>query len=692
MQNTVYASPAGTGTACTQTLPCSLAAAQVLVRTLNVNQTADIVVSLAGGIYRLTQPLSLTPADSASHGYNVVYQGASASTVVFSGAIQVTGWTRSPDNAAIWEAAVAPGTKSRNLFVNGVRATRTLGQFPGTLSPVSGGYQASDMTIDTWRNPSEIQLNFEIANWTRESCNIASITSGRITVQQPCWNNMTSRPHYQTPAAMSASSLPVSVENVFELLDQPGQFYLDDRAGKLYYIPRPDQDMSAADVELPILQQLVTGSGSLANPIHNIELNNIQFAETTWLAPDAPAGHPEFLLGYYFDADGQPGAEGMCTLSGGTNCSYQYMQGTAPTAAVSFSAANHIQIRGNTFSRLGGSALDLEYGAQDNIITGNTIADVSANGIQLGASNDPTPAAIGAGSSEITTGNTISDNYIRDIGAQYVSSAAIVALYVQNTNITHNDVEDLPYLGIAVGWGQLTGTLGPAITTIMQSDVVSNNLIHDIMQQVVDGGGIYFESPQSLTSSFADGARVTGNVIFNVYNGYFALYPDAGSQWITFSGNALVNDQIDFGGCFPIGDLQFVNNYWSGTYAFRCNTPINVTISGNALISTFSQIPANLLADAGLESAYANLLPSAAAPVVNSVTPRDATPGTTVTIAGSNLLGATAISFDGILATSFRNIPGIDPGAALSTVVPAGGSGKDAVVTTLRGGSSALLP
>jgi hypothetical protein len=271
-----------------------------------------------------------------------------------------------------------------------------------------------------------------------------------------------------------------------------------------------------------------------------------------------------------------------------------------------------------------------------------------------------------------------------------VSSAAIVALYVQNTTITHNHIEDLPYLGIAVGWGQLTGTLGPAIPTIMQSNVVSNNLIHDIMQQVVDGGGIYFESPQSQTSSYADGARVTGNVIFNVYNGYFAMYPDAGSQWITFSDNAVFNDHIDFGGCFPIGDLQFVNNYWNGTHAFRCNTPINVNISGNTLISTFGQIPAGLLANAGLESAYTNLLPSAAAPVVSSVTPIDATPGTTVTIRGSNLLGTTAISFDGNLAASFTNVPGTDPGTALRTVVPAGGSGNHAVVTTLRGGSSTL--
>src|SRR4051794_2552678 len=71
---TLYVSPSGSGGTCVAAQPCSLAAAQALVRSTAAAMTADIVVELADGVYRVTAPLSFTAADSGTGGHTVVWQ------------------------------------------------------------------------------------------------------------------------------------------------------------------------------------------------------------------------------------------------------------------------------------------------------------------------------------------------------------------------------------------------------------------------------------------------------------------------------------------------------------------------------------------------------------------------------------------------------------------------------------------
>jgi hypothetical protein len=68
-QVTLFASPTGSGTTCTQSQPCGLAQAQQTVRTMTAQATGDIVVDLAGGTYRLTSPLRFGIQDSGPIGH-----------------------------------------------------------------------------------------------------------------------------------------------------------------------------------------------------------------------------------------------------------------------------------------------------------------------------------------------------------------------------------------------------------------------------------------------------------------------------------------------------------------------------------------------------------------------------------------------------------------------------------------------
>lgn len=75
--STLYASPTGSGTACTSTAPCSLAGAKAAVESQDSAMTGDILVELAGGTYRLTAPFTLTGADSATNGHAIDWQAES---------------------------------------------------------------------------------------------------------------------------------------------------------------------------------------------------------------------------------------------------------------------------------------------------------------------------------------------------------------------------------------------------------------------------------------------------------------------------------------------------------------------------------------------------------------------------------------------------------------------------------------
>ncbi len=77
---TLYASPTGSGTACSSAAPCSLTQAKASVEAIDGNMSGDIVVQLAGGTYRLSAPLVFDNADSGTNGHNIIFQAAPGAT------------------------------------------------------------------------------------------------------------------------------------------------------------------------------------------------------------------------------------------------------------------------------------------------------------------------------------------------------------------------------------------------------------------------------------------------------------------------------------------------------------------------------------------------------------------------------------------------------------------------------------
>ncbi|RKF35980.1 hypothetical protein BCY88_37235 [Paraburkholderia fungorum] len=425
--------------------------------------------------------------------------------------------------------------------------------------------------------------------------------------------------------------MPSLVQNALALIGQ-GQWFLDSASNTLYYAPASGQQMAALDVELPQLERLLQGAGSLTAPLHDVTFSGLQFSYATWNDPSTAAGFADVQSNLRMTMAG--GNQGMCTFSSPAgSCPWGSL--TQPLANVSFSASNNITLSGNRFVNLGGAGLAFMYGASNNLIQGNEFTSIASTGILLGCTYDPTPttsadaAAIKqnctpdptvvandtVGVNEIMTGNTVINNVIHNIGTDYPSACGITLLFSQKTTITHNLIYDVPYTAITAGvvQGHVDLASHPEEAVNINSDnVISNNLLHDYMETLKDGAAIYIEghqaqyvgNPVDPVATLSHGMQVTGNLAYNGHNTNYTFYDDAGSEWINWQGNAAYNSsKKSQGGCNPTGHFWITGNYIDGKvndYSECWSQPVDVHATGNVTISGLGDVPPSILSNAGL--------------------------------------------------------------------------------------------
>ena len=166
--------------------------------------------------------------------------------------------------------------------------------------------------------------------------------------------------------------------------------------------------------------------------------------------------------------------------------------------------------------------------------------DISGNGIEIG--NVDRPEAKGAFQ---TVGLTVTDNHLYDLPVEYHGGVAIIAGYVADSTISHNQIDHTSYVAISVGWGGwLDKAHYPPVPNYSHQNIISGNLIFDCMQDLADGGAIY---TQGITGrSMTTGERVAGNVIHDQLNWGAALHTDNGATYVRLVGNVLYDNTYDW--------------------------------------------------------------------------------------------------------------------------------------------------
>jgi len=615
----------------------TLEKAVVLARAAKLKATGDTTIALAGGVYHLERPLILTPDDSGANGHYLVMSAEPGQQPVVSGGAQITGWKLYDQAKNIWTATVPKKfTASRQLYIDGVRASRTRGRAPVALKMTDVGYTAADATLAGWKNASQIEFVYTGGNavwseknegngsWTEPRCPVAKIQGTAITMAQPCWVNSTKR--IMLPSGIRTANLvgpmsvgkePAYIENAFELLGTPGQFYIDRPSATVYYVPRKGEDLAKADVELAGLETLVEMPGTAANPVHNIVFDGLQFSYATWLGPNGLDGFSEIQAGYQVTGPEGWSKQGLCDLVPNGFCPFGAW--TKEPGNISLSYAHNIHFSRDAFVHLGATGLDLGPGAQNDLVEGSVFNDISGNGLELASVDEPlVPEA------QFAIGNRIVNNLFENVGAEYRGGIGIVIGYARQTLVSHNQIDQIPYASISIGWGGWPDKIQQAgQANNSAQNVISDNLIHHEMLVLSDGGGIYTQGRTGKT--LEDGELVSGNVIYNQYGTGHAIYTDNGSSMITIRGNVMFHTNHDNwgsrhrnwydGNAGRINDpLRIIGNYWQ--QGDQDSDKEAVTVAGNHLINALDQAPEEILANAGIEPAFRQILSRRFAPAV----------------------------------------------------------------------------
>ncbi|MBP7147874.1 MAG: right-handed parallel beta-helix repeat-containing protein [Acidobacteria bacterium] len=490
----------------------TLAHARDVVRGANGDMAGDIVVSLRAGTYPQEQTLSFEPADSGTNGHDVIYRAYPGERAVVSGGREIGGWTPVSGSGA-WQAPFGPGPDTRQLWVDGVRAERASASvaFLGAISQQSWGYMVGNTAIQNWRNPADMEFVFTGgggvpgAPWTESRCGISSISSGgsgksRVVMDQPC---------FSTGLAKSPGPLtnPTALENAYELLSSPGQWYHDRATAQVYYRPRPGQDMSLARAVVPVLETLVRASGTADQPLSHVVFEGLEFSHATWLRPST--------------------TDGFIELQANT-----FIVGTAlldPPGNIEVAYARQLRFERCTFTRLGGQGLVFGAGSIGNVVRGCVFTDTSGTPLRIGRVDAPQAAP----ASQVLD-NLVENNLVYGAPVEYHGGPGIFAGYTAGTEIAHNEVADTPHMGISIGWGW-----GAASYADRQR--IHHNRVHDVMRRLRDGGNVYCLGPQP--DSPVPGSSIDHNWLFLDEQPFGSVYLDQGSRGWRVHEN-LVNDTM----------------------------------------------------------------------------------------------------------------------------------------------------
>jgi hypothetical protein len=235
-----------------------------------------VTVFLRGGTYYLNAPIVFGPANSGTAQGPIVYTAYPGEKAVISGGIKVTSaWAVS--SGQIMVTTIAPNVKVDQLFLNGKR--QILARYPNFDSTLAlDGFAAGCLSatrVALWSNPTEgpgYIRGLQTSRWGGESFIITgkNATNNTITQQWVGDNNRGSLLHASYRM----------VENIFEELDAPGEWYYSKPTGKLYFYPPAGADLGSAVIELASQDELIHIVGTSASKVQYLSFKGLTFTHT----------------------------------------------------------------------------------------------------------------------------------------------------------------------------------------------------------------------------------------------------------------------------------------------------------------------------------------------------------------------------------------------------------------------------
>ena len=532
------------------TLTSALRQAREWRRTEDNRIQGGITIYMEGGTYAFYEPVFIRPEDSGTKESPTIIRSVDDEKVILSGGISINGWKK---QGKVWVADV-PAFNGRpldfrQLWVNGKKAVRArdVEDFE-KMNRICSVDEKNEILyvpavsirrlIDNKGNLKAKYAEMVLHQmWCVANLRIRSVEvqgdSAAIRFHQPESRIQFEHPWPRPMVTTNGHNSAFYLTNARELQDVPGEWYHDIDARKVYYYPREGEKMQEAEVIVPAVETLVQVEGTLDRPVCHIRFEKITFSYTTWMRP-SEKGHVPLQAGMYL-TDGYRIDPKMQRNYLNHPLDNQGWLGR-PAAAVRVVAARQIDFERCRFEHLGSTGLDYEEAVQGGVVRGCLFRDIAGNGLLVGSFS---PAAHEthlpydpADRREVCTQQHINNCYFTEIGNEDWGCLAIAAGYVGDVNIEHNEISEVPYSGISLGWGW-TQTVN-----CMRNNRVHANLIHHYAKHMYDVAGIYTLGSQPKS-------YVTENCVHSIYkpgyvhdpNHWFYLYTDEGSSFITVRDN-----------------------------------------------------------------------------------------------------------------------------------------------------------
>ena len=314
----------------------------------------------------------------------------------------------------------------------------------------------------------------------------------------------------------------VCLENVRAAFDAAGEWFYDQKNGKVLYRPLPDETLAALDAVAPVggLSSVVRFDGDYKGGrfISNVSFKGILFGHSAATRPEVYKVDPKVSIDKY---------------GWGPTETWQYQAAIQCDGAIYLCGVKGIRFDGCSFAHTGNYALRFASGCTTCEVTGCRLYDLGAGGIWMGSELDCrgdgceiSRLILPPNRPDSTAHNLISNCVITAAGKFNPEATGVIIGHCSDTKVVHNDIRDFYYSGVSVGW--VWGYAG----SVAQRNEIAWNRIYDLGKGIMsDMGGVY-----TLGTSY--GTRVHHNEIHDVRSFTYGGWADgnpAGNSNLTLN-------------------------------------------------------------------------------------------------------------------------------------------------------------
>ncbi len=487
----------------------------------------DVTVFIRGGTYELEDTITFDERDSGTAAHSVTYEGYKDERVVFSGGRQLEG-TWKKHKGQIWKLhlpGVAAGTMwFRQLFADdngGIsRMTRARwpnrGQFVKTTAVDNENliYTLSEelpMKELTPESNAELEI---FVSWVSSRARIKEASGSTIkteTVPGHCHRHTMPKPDRS-----------LFLEHAYAFIDQPGEWYLDQKSGMLYLMTEPGDEPGDKTFFTGRITTLLRIAGEASTPVINLHFRKLRFHYSFWDLPEI--GFGDMWTGNYG------------TMEKGIN----WVKHVPP--AIESEYVRNCSFEMCEIAHMGASGIGFGRGTVQTRVVGCHVHDIAAIGINFGWRTLASPSGDGwvhydrvlktdvnkawGGERNVPSDNEITDNKVHHCGQVYSGCSGIFLAFNRNFNISYNVVYGCPYGCI----------IHQHYVGERENCISSYNQVFDSMLLLGDGGGIY----NSVTDV---GAHIHHNYVYDIVKNPGSIaWGNVGLYLDDFGNNCLAED------------------------------------------------------------------------------------------------------------------------------------------------------